>query len=60
MLAKQLSLWPTQEEASVVPIIWENLEKQQQDRIITSLAKLINKIVCPQQSPQSREVNNER
>lgn len=58
-MPKQMGLWPTQEVLAQSPNIWKNLDQQQKELIITSLAKLINKIVRLQHSPQSREVNNE-
>lgn len=59
-MSKQLSLWPTREGSSPPPDIWKTLEPQQQKQVITALANLINKTVCPHQKTQTGEVTHER
>ena len=57
---KQLDLWPTSRGPSQLSKIWKTLTHQQKQNVITTLADLINKMVCTEDIDQGQEENHER
>lgn len=57
---RQLDLWPDPHKAPQALDIWQNLDQQQQARLIAALARLISKAVYPQNLNQTQEQNHDR
>ncbi len=57
---RQLNLWPHPHKAPQTPDIWQNLDQQQQARLIAALAKLIRKAVYPENLNQTQEKKHDR
>ena len=58
-MRKQLNFWPTKEESTQTPEIWQILNHEQQQQITVALAGLIQKIVCPKKEKPTRGASNE-
>ena len=58
-MLKQLNFWPTKEESTQTPEIWQTLNHEQQQQITVALAGLIRKIVCPKKEKPTRGAGNE-
>ena len=57
---RQLNLWLNPHKAPQAPDIWQNLDQQQQARLIAALARLISKAVYPENLNQTQEEKNDR
>jgi hypothetical protein len=57
---RQLEFWPALQNTSQKPQIWENLNRQQRATIITSLARLISKMVHPKDLGETQEDRHEQ
>jgi len=57
-MQKQLELWPDQEEQKTQEI-WNNLNLQQKEKIITALSRLVSKCVHLKKNNQTREVDHD-
>ena len=53
---RQIDLWPDPHKTPQTPDIWQNLNQQEQTRLIAALARLINKAVYRLREPQRGEV----
>ena len=58
-MQKQLEFWSDPEEPLQTPKIWENLNHEQQKKIITALSRLIIKTVYPKSTNITKENNHE-
>lgn len=59
-VAQQLALWPEALQKAQEPDIWEGLEQKTQTIVVTILARLISKAVCPENLPETQEQSHER
>lgn len=59
-MPRQMQLWDTPPESPQSLNIWENLEKQIQENVITALANLICKMILSQKTSHSQEESHER
>jgi hypothetical protein len=57
---RQLDLWPDPQKAPQALDIWQNLDQQQQARLIAALARLISKAVYPENINQTQEEKHDR
>ncbi|MDA3834907.1 MAG: hypothetical protein PF495_16095, partial [Spirochaetales bacterium] len=56
---KQMEFWPDPEELQQNQNIWENLNRLQQEKIITALSRLVKKYACLEITNQTREANHD-
>ncbi len=60
-MQKQMNLWPIiEEESSQAQELWTTLNHDQQQQVITTLAQMIHKIVCPKKEKQTKGATNEQ
>lgn len=59
-MLKQLPLWPMKKVPSQTLDFWQDLDHEQQNQVITAVARLIRKIVCPEKANQIKGANNEQ
>jgi hypothetical protein len=52
---RQLQLWPADQESTQWIEIWESLDHQQQTTVIIALARLIVKVIYPNDLNETRE-----
>jgi hypothetical protein len=57
---RQLEFWTPPQNTSQKPPIWDNLNPQHRAPLITSLARLISKMVQPQDLNETQEDNHEQ
>jgi len=57
---RQTVLWPGPHKTSQTPDIWQNLNPQEQKKLIAALAELISKAVYPEILNQTQEKSNDR
>jgi len=57
---RQLDLWPHPSKAPQAPDIWQNLNRNEQVRLIAALAKLITKAVYPENLNQTGEKKHDQ
>ena len=56
---RQLNLWLNPHKAPQTTDIWQNLNQQQQARLIAALARLISKAVYPENLNHTQEEKND-
>ena len=56
---RQMTLWPEPEAPETKTEIWRKLDPNTQKMLITTLARVIHKAICPKTLVDNKEVNHE-
>ena len=57
---RQMALWPEPELPENKPGIWQKLDPNAKKMLITMLARVIHKAICPKNLVDGQEVNHEQ
>jgi len=58
-MCRQMTLWPEPETPETKTEIWRKLDPNTQKMLITTLATVIHKAICPKTLVDNQEVNHE-
>ena len=56
---RQLTLWPETEISEPQMEIWEKVDPNTKKTLVTTLARIIHKAICPKTLVDDQEVNHE-